>query len=148
VAVVAAILPPQMGRARTLGASAVILLAGILFATACSGSGAEVTGTVNKLDRSALPPNAVVTVELRDTSRADAPAVTLANDVIELGGDQLPVPYTLSYDENDIDDRNTYTVFVRIEAEGRLQYITDTAYPVITRDAPTEDVEVFVVQTG
>jgi putative lipoprotein len=137
-----------MGRTRTLGAGAVILLAGLLSATACSGSDAQVTGTVNKLDRSALAPNAVVTVELRDTSLADAPAVTLATDVIELGGDQLPVPYTLSYDEDEIDDRNTYTVFVKIEAEGQLLYITDTAYPVITRDAPTEDVEVFVVQAG
>ena len=42
------------------GLGAVVLLA------ACSDDGPAVTGDVTKLDRSALPHNAVVTVELRD----------------------------------------------------------------------------------
>ncbi len=130
------------------GTRGILLAIAVLVVTACSGSDAEVTGTVNKLDRVALPPNAVVTVELRDTSRADAPGITLSTETIELDGGQLPVPYTLSYDEGDIDDRNTYTVFARVDADGQLLYITDTAYPVITRDGPSEGVEVLVVPTG
>lgn len=121
------------------------LVAVLFLLGACSSGAAEVTGTVTKLDRMALPPNAVVTVQLRDTSRQDVAAITLDEQRIELEGDQLPVPYILEYDEAEIEDTNTYTVFVRIEADGELLYITDTAYPVITRDAPTEDVEVIVV---
>jgi len=68
--------------------------------------------------------------------------------VIELDGRQLPVPYELSYDLNDIDERFTHTVFAKIEASGSLIYISDTAYPVITNGAPTENVEVVVVPTG
>ena len=68
--------------------------------------------------------------------------------MIDLDGNQLPVPYELPYDPDDIDERHTYTVFVRIETSGSLIYISDTAYPVITNDAPTEDVEVVVVPTG
>ena len=84
----------------------------------------------------------------QDTSLADAPATTLSTDVVDLNGNQLPVQYELQYNEDDIDDRNTYTVFARIEAGGSLLYITDTAYPVITRGNPTEDVMVEVVPTG
>ena len=127
-------------------ATFVVLFA--LLLTGCAVAGDAVTGTVNKLDRSALPESAVVTVELRDVSLADAPATTLSTDIIELGGDQLPVPYTLEYDQDEIDERNNYTVFARIDDGGDLLYITDTAYPVITRGNPTEDVEVFVVPVG
>jgi putative lipoprotein len=107
-----------------------------------------VTGEVTKLDRMALPPNAVVNVELRDVSLADAPARTISTDIIEPDGDQLPVPYEQPYDEDEIDERNAYTVFVRIEADGQLLYITDTAYPVITGGNPTEDVVVTVAPVG
>ncbi|MEN8233706.1 MAG: YbaY family lipoprotein [Actinomycetota bacterium] len=116
--------------------------------SACSGGDAVVTGTVMKLDRSALPPDAVVTVELADVSKADAPADVLSTQVIELGDKQLPVPFELSYDEGDIDDRFTYVVSAKIEAGGSLLYRNDTSIPVITRDSPTENVEILVVPVG
>ena len=94
------------------------------------------------------PPDSVITVELRDVSLADAPARTLSTDVIELNGDQLPVPYELTYESDEIDARHTYTVFAKIESGGSLLYITDTAYPVITNGNPTEDVEIVVVPAG
>lgn len=103
-----------------------------------------VTGTVTKLDRSALPPTAVVTVRLQDTSRADAPAVNIAEQVIPLNGQQLPVPFSLSYDPAKIDQRFTYTVRATIEDGGKLIYTSTRAYPVITRGAPTSDVEIQV----
>ena len=138
-------------RSRTVAArrlSVGLLLIPVLALTACSAGTSMVTGEVAKRDRSALPPDAVVTVELRDVSLADAPAITLSSDVIGLDGRQLPVSYELAYDPDDIDERSTYTVFARIEASGSLIYISDTAYPVITNGAPTEDVEVVVVPTG
>jgi putative lipoprotein len=115
--------------------------------TACGGDDPAVSGEVTKRDRSGLPENAVVTVELRDVSLADALAKALSTDIIELKGSQLPVAYELAYDADEIDERHTYTVFSRIEADGNLLYITETAYPVITNGV-TEDVEVVVVPTG
>lgn len=103
-----------------------------------------VTGTVTKLDRSALPPTAVVTVRLQDTSRAGAPAITIAEQIIPLNGQQLPVPFSLSYDPAKIDPRFTYTVRAIIEDGGKLIYTSTQAYPVITRDAPTSNVEIQV----
>jgi putative lipoprotein len=126
----------------------IVAVASVIVLTACSGGDSTVTGEVWKKDQKALPPNAVVTVELQDTSLADAPATTLSTDVVDPNGNQLPVQYELQYNEDDIDDRNTYTVFAKIEAGGSLLYITDTAYPVITRGNPIEDVMVEVVPTG
>lgn len=124
-----------------------VILSSVL--VACSSSASKVTGDVTKLDRMALPPGTLITVELRDTSLADAPAITISTDEIELDGNQLPVPYVLEYDEDEIVENHTYTVFSRVtDPDGTLIYITDTAYPVITRGNPTEDVEVIVVPVG
>lgn len=48
-------------------------------------------GTVTKLDRRALLPDARVVVTLSDVSRADAPSVVLGRRTIELKGQQFPV---------------------------------------------------------
>ncbi len=96
----------------------------------------------------AIPPDTIVNVEQRDVSIADGPAKTLSTDVLEMEGNQLPVACELAYDEADIDDAHTYSVFVHIESGGSLIYITDTADSVITRGSPTENVEVLVVPTS
>ena len=130
---------------RVLVACMLFLILGL---SACSGGTEVVTGEVAKRYRNAVPPEAIVTVELRDVSVVDGPATILSSDVIELDGSQLPLPYELSFDPDDIDGRFTYTVFRRIEASGSLIYISDTAYPVITNGGPTEAVEVVVVPTS
>lgn len=104
----------------------------------------KVTGTVTKLDRMALPPGAVITIRLQDVSRADAPAIVLDEQVITTAGEQMPIPFALSYDPAAIDERFTYQVHVRVELGGQLMYITKTSHNVITRGAPTEGVEVLV----
>lgn len=105
---------------------------------------ATVSGTVTKLDRMALPPGTVISIQLQDVSRADAPAVVLAEQVITTVDEQMPIPFTLEYDPAAIDERFTYQVQVRVELDGQLMYITKTMHPVITRGAPTEGVEVLV----
>ena len=72
---------------------------------------ATVTGTVTYRERIALRPDAVVEVKLVDVSRADAPAVTIGEQVIENPG-QVPISFEIEYDPADIDDRFTYAVQV------------------------------------
>jgi putative lipoprotein len=107
-----------------------------------------VTGTVTYRPRIALPPGAVITVRLQDISLADAPAVLLDEVVITTNGEQVPIPFTLTYDPAAIEDRATYAVAARIEIDGRLAFISDTTVPVITQGAPTQDVVVLVVPVG
>jgi uncharacterized lipoprotein YbaY len=98
---------------------------------------AIVTGTVAYLPRIALPPQAVVEVKLLDVSRADAPAITIAEQIIPTNGRQVPIPFSLSYDPETIEQRYRYAVQARILVNDRLLWISTTQYPVITQGNPT-----------
>jgi putative lipoprotein len=92
-----------------------------------------VTGTVSYLQRMALPPNAIIVVQLQDTSLADAAAKLLAEDRISLGDRQVPVSFLLKYDASKIDEKHPYAVSARILVNGQLRFINDKSYPVLTR---------------
>ena len=114
-----------------------------------SGGGAatgQVTGSVTYRERIALPPTAVVLVKLVDVSRADAPAVLIAEQVIRAEGRQVPFEFALMYDESRILPAHTYAVQVRIEDGGKLLFISDTMHLVITRNAPSR-VDIVVRRT-
>jgi putative lipoprotein len=83
-----------------------------------------------------LPPGAVVKVQLVDVSRAGAPAVVLGEQLITGGGRQVPFAFEIPYDPAKIDQRFTYAVQARIENDGKLLFINDQRYAVITRGAP------------
>lgn len=108
-----------------------------------------VTGTVTYRQRIALPPDAVVRVQLQDTSRADAPAATLGEQVIETMGRQVPFSFSIPYDSAAINPSGRYTVRARIESPtGQLLWTSTQAYPVITGGNPTSDIEIVVQPAG
>ncbi|MCB0158156.1 MAG: YbaY family lipoprotein, partial [Caldilineaceae bacterium] len=103
-----------------------------------------VTGTVTYRQRSALPPDAVVRVQLIDVSLADAPAQVLGEQVITRPG-QVPVPFAVAYNPDAIDSRNRYAVQAEIfDGDGNRLFRNTTTVPVITGDNPVTDVEVVV----
>jgi len=122
--------------------SAGLLLAATLSITGCAvdaqspESSAKVTGSVTYRERIALPPSAVVKVQLVDVSRADAPATVIGEQVIKAAGRQVPIAFEIAYDPRRIEGRFSYAVQARIEDEdGRLRFISDRRYPVLTRGA-------------
>ena len=108
----------------------------------------ELNGTVAYLQRIALPPNAIIEVSLQDVSKVDAPAEVLDSVKIPSAGRQVPIPFTLHYDPAQIDERYTYTVSARITVDGVLTWISTTQNPVLTRGAPTDNVEIIVEQVA
>ncbi|KKB12840.1 hypothetical protein VE25_05215 [Devosia geojensis] len=96
------------------------LLAGTAFA-----DGASISGTASYRERIALPPDAVLEVQLADVSLADAPARIIASTRVDPAG-QVPIPFTLTFDPASIEDRATYAVSARIEVGDDLWFITDT----------------------
>jgi heat shock protein HslJ len=48
---------------------------------------------------------------------------------------QVPIPFDLKFDPSRIDERMSYSVSARIMDGGRLQFISDTHNPVLTRGA-------------
>lgn len=103
------------------------------------------TGTVTYLQRIALPAGSVVQVELQDVSRADAPATIMAAQTITTTGENVPIPFTLSYDPSQIDERFTYAVRAQITVDGALRWTTTEHTPVLTSANPTTGVEVMVM---
>ncbi|WP_425043658.1 YbaY family lipoprotein [Primorskyibacter sp. S87] len=95
-----------------------------------------VSGTVTYLERIAVPPGAVLEVQLQDVSRADAPSVTLASQRWALSG--VPIPFSLTYDDALIDERMRYNVQAAIWVGDERRYLTTSAYPVLTHDAPAQ----------
>ena len=98
---------------------------------------AVVSGTVTYRERIALTAGAKLVVELRDVSLQDAAAPLIARQTIENPG-QVPISFEVAYSRADINSRNTYAIQARIiESDGRLAFINDTAYDVITRGNPS-----------
>lgn len=107
----------------------------------------KVTGTISYRDRSALPDNAEITIQLADVSRQDVAATVIAEQKFTSAGRQVPFPFELAYDLATIDDRFTYAVQATITVDGKLLYRNTQAYLVITQNRPT-NMDVVVSRVG
>ena len=116
-------------------------LAGCSATTAVQTSGgahmAKVAGTVAYRERIALPPTAVIKVQLVDVSRADTSAIVLGEQVMQAAGNQVPSTFEIGFDPAEIQANHTYAVQARIEDNGKLRFISDQHYAAITRGAPS-----------
>lgn len=90
----------------------------------------DISGSVTYRQRIALPPDAILTVRVLDTSRAGAKARTLAEQTLELGAQQVPIPFRLVVDRDLLGKKARITLAARIESRGKLLFINDTTYPV------------------
>ncbi|MEG2817811.1 MAG: YbaY family lipoprotein [Comamonas sp.] len=96
-----------------------------------------VEGTVTWRERIALPPDAVLAIQLQDTSRADASAQVVSQQTIRLLSLQPPFNIRPPVTANRLNPSARYTVCARVtsNAGNRLLFINDTAHPVLTRGA-------------
>ena len=106
-----------------------------------------VEGSVAWRERIALPPNAELIVRLQDTSRADAPARVVSERRISLQNSQPPIRFSLPVEPSRIDPRARYTVSARVESNGQLIFINDTAHPVLTQGGASR-VDMMLVHAG
>ena len=97
----------------------------------------NVGGTITFKQDGELQAGAAIRVQLVDVSRADAPAILLGEQIIEVDGRLPPFSFVIPYDPMRIDPRNSYAVQARVEDDGKLYFINDSHYGVITRGAPT-----------
>ena len=110
---------------------------------------ASLNGTVTYRERMMLRPDATITVRLQDVSRQDVPALLIAEQQIPAQGKSVPIPFSLEYDPARIDERYSYAVRAEIRGgDGELLWTTDTHHPVLTRGAPTDQVEILVVSAA
>jgi uncharacterized lipoprotein YbaY len=124
----------------------------LIFTAEANGAGgavkrARVTGTITYRQRIALPPDALIEVKLLDVSRADAPALTIAENMFRPGGRQVPIEFALEYDPRRINNRHRYSIQARIIQDNKPRFISAQPYPVITGGHPNT-VNVIVTPTS
>jgi putative lipoprotein len=78
----------------------------------------------------------VLEVKLLDVSRADARAVTIAEQIIRTTGQQVPIEFELRYDPRRIEERNRYSIQARILQDNQPRFISAQPYLVITGGHP------------
>jgi putative lipoprotein len=93
-----------------------------------------VKGSVFYRERIAMPEGSVVTVRLLDTSRADAPASVIGEQVIAEPAN-VPVAFEIGYEPSVIDASHSYAVAAMIEVDGQVAWRSTIHHPVLTRGA-------------
>ncbi len=97
-----------------------------------------VSGNASYLQRIAMPPGAVLTVQVQDVSRADVAATVLAESREAFGRRQVPLAYSVLVPRSAINPRMRYSVRATISVDGQTQFATTRDYPVLTRRAPNQ----------
>jgi uncharacterized lipoprotein YbaY/heat shock protein HslJ len=105
---------------------------------------ARVSGIVTYRQRSALPTDAIVHVQLWDISRADAPAVMLGQQTIATRGRQAPFPFEVRYDPRGVSSTATLILRATIAVGDRVLFTNLAARRVVTGGYPSEGIEVVV----
>ena len=114
--------------------------AGIAVRTRAMGA---VRGELTAAGPRSLPPDAQIEVSLLDVSLADAPARSLA-DPVRVVPALLPYRFSIPYSPADVIDSHRYVVQARVTHHGRLLFVTDRSYPVLTHGEP-DTVNVLMV---
>jgi uncharacterized lipoprotein YbaY/heat shock protein HslJ len=70
----------------------------------------EIRGELSYRERIALPPQSIALVELSDVSIADAPSILLAQQRLNLGDRQVPVPFRLIVDKTRLSSGRRYSL--------------------------------------
>ncbi len=102
-------------------------------------------GTVRYNERIALLPGSFLKVELRDQSTSKESPITLATYEYTTTGENIPLPFSLSYNPRDISRKGSYVLYAELSVGGVVRFTTDTPVPVLTSARPPEGVDVLLI---
>ncbi|RRR72797.1 MAG: lipo-like protein [Candidatus Viridilinea halotolerans] len=123
---------------------ALLLLASPNLVQAQAGA---IAGTLTYRERIALPSNAIVTVQVAELPENGAPQV-IAEQRFNTNGAQPPFRYTVNYDPARINNDARYTVQANISVDGQARFATGQVFPVITRGAGVNDVNITLASVA
>jgi putative lipoprotein len=108
------------------------LMAALAFALlpAQAATARTLRGEVTYRERIALDSKVVVTVNLIERARADAPYEVIASQTIRPRGRQVPISFRLNYPRRQIDDGASYALEAKIELGDTLLFTTVDGVPV------------------
>lgn len=94
-----------------------------------------VTGSVTYRQRIALPPDAVLEVQLLDLTRTDIPAVVLHSVTVNSPG-PVPIYFKIRYDAARIDPARVYALRASILFDGEARFVSTGNTRVLTGGHP------------
>jgi uncharacterized lipoprotein YbaY/membrane-bound inhibitor of C-type lysozyme len=106
-----------------------------------ASTSSSVKGTVRYGKNPALPPDAVLIVQLRDLNRdADDSAAVLAEQRIPMAGRKSPVSFAVDFDPAKIPAKVPFAVFASITGHGKLLFVlvSPVIIPDISARAPLQ----------
>ena len=106
----------------------------------------SITGSITYRDRSALPRDAVATVELREVLRADLQPITIGRQTISPVS-SVPISFSMEYDPSEIDSRRSYVIDANITSGGRQIYAMRQSAPIFNGRSH-KDVQLLVESTA
>lgn len=119
----------------------------LLLLFSVSAQAGELKGEAIYRERIALSPGATFEVTLEDVSRADTKAKVIAKEKIKNPG-QVPITFTLTYDDDKIIPGHRYSVRAKITDRDRLMFTTDRHYPPFVEGKPQNLKLMMVAATG
>ena len=120
------------------GAAASVLLAETMPTRAQEKPQGVISGAVVYRERMALPPGAMVEVQLLDVSRVGAPARSIAKQSLPATGGRTV--FELRFDPARIDTRFSYTIRAAILLDGKLLFTSDAHQPAFSRETGVREI--------
>ncbi|RTR34413.1 YbaY family lipoprotein [Shewanella atlantica] len=120
------------------------LVVGALAGCATPNAGVEIQGEIWFKERIALPQEAVLTVELKDVSLMDAPAIILAQ--FERSDVSTPAPFQFLIHRDQFESGHTYAIGAKITLNDKLLFINTQAYNIDL--GSSEPMSVLVQKVG
>ncbi|WP_413110600.1 YbaY family lipoprotein [Thaumasiovibrio sp. DFM-14] len=132
----------------TIGLIAALIITACTSVVVAENQRGEITGTVNYRERVILPENAKITVSLQDVSIMDVKAELISQHAFIAQGQQVPLSFSLTFDNDVIEEGRRYALSARIEHDGKLLFITDRHYGVLTDTERTTSVDLMLIKVN
>lgn len=105
-----------------------VVAATVLTGCATPDAAVEIQGEIWYRERIALPQDAVLTVQVKDVSLMDAPAVVLAE--VERADVTSPAPFHFLINRDQFEAGHTYAIGASIKLDDQLMFINTQAYNI------------------
>ncbi len=125
-----------------LSTIAIVIVAALFYMVSKPPQTEVLSGTVRYNERMALPPGSMLKVELRDVTNGDAPTTVSSYEHVT-AGENVPLPFSLTYDTNALSEGKQYALFADILIEGQIRFANEASYP-ITSDREFDGVDVLL----
>lgn len=109
----------------------------------------KIKGALAYRERIALAPNSMAEITVSDISMADSKAPVIVAKTIALGRQQVPIDFELMLDKSRLQARHRYSLRATINGpDGDLQWTSDTAHIIDTKQAVNDMGTLLLVQTS